>query len=101
MSENNKPRRKNIVRRFFSVLGPGLITGAADDDPWCRHLHHRRCAARHFVVVDGVPYLAAHGLRAIHVCPHRDGYGARTRRSAAAEGSAVVVDYRSDSGFRG
>src|SRR5947208_13593930 len=33
MSENNKPRRKNIVRRFFSVLGPGLITGAADDDP--------------------------------------------------------------------
>jgi NRAMP (natural resistance-associated macrophage protein)-like metal ion transporter len=25
--------RRNIVRRFFSVLGPGLITGAADDDP--------------------------------------------------------------------
>src|SRR5947207_9428650 len=33
MSENNKPRRKNIVRRFFSGLGPGLVTGAADDDP--------------------------------------------------------------------
>jgi Mn2+/Fe2+ NRAMP family transporter len=28
-----QPKRKNIVRRFFSVLGPGLITGAADDDP--------------------------------------------------------------------
>ena len=33
------PRRKtikkneNIFRRFFRVLGPGLITGAADDDP--------------------------------------------------------------------
>jgi NRAMP (natural resistance-associated macrophage protein)-like metal ion transporter len=27
------PLRKNFVRRFFSVLGPGLITGAADDDP--------------------------------------------------------------------
>jgi NRAMP (natural resistance-associated macrophage protein)-like metal ion transporter len=26
-------RRKNFIRRFFSVLGPGLITGAADDDP--------------------------------------------------------------------
>ena len=26
-------KRKNIVRRLFSVLGPGLITGAADDDP--------------------------------------------------------------------
>lgn len=28
-----KPNRKNIFLRFFSVLGPGLITGAADDDP--------------------------------------------------------------------
>jgi Mn2+/Fe2+ NRAMP family transporter len=35
MSKDNphQPKRKNIVRRFFSVLGPGLITGAADDDP--------------------------------------------------------------------
>jgi Mn2+/Fe2+ NRAMP family transporter len=24
---------RNPVRRFFSALGPGLITGAADDDP--------------------------------------------------------------------
>jgi NRAMP (natural resistance-associated macrophage protein)-like metal ion transporter len=30
---SNKPNRKSFVRRFFSVLGPGLITGAADDDP--------------------------------------------------------------------
>src|SRR2546430_7049296 len=28
-----RPRRKNFVRRFFSALGPGLVTGAADDDP--------------------------------------------------------------------
>ncbi len=27
------PKQKNIVRRFLSILGPGLITGAADDDP--------------------------------------------------------------------
>ena len=27
------PPKRNFVRRFFSVLGPGLITGAADDDP--------------------------------------------------------------------
>jgi NRAMP (natural resistance-associated macrophage protein)-like metal ion transporter len=35
MSKNNtkQPNRKNFIRRFFSVLGPGLITGAADDDP--------------------------------------------------------------------
>jgi Mn2+/Fe2+ NRAMP family transporter len=26
-------RRRTLVRRFFSALGPGLITGAADDDP--------------------------------------------------------------------
>jgi NRAMP (natural resistance-associated macrophage protein)-like metal ion transporter len=28
-----KTPRPGLVRRFFSVLGPGLITGAADDDP--------------------------------------------------------------------
>ena len=27
------PATRNPVRRFFSALGPGLITGAADDDP--------------------------------------------------------------------
>jgi Mn2+/Fe2+ NRAMP family transporter len=27
------PGKKNFVRRFFSILGPDLITGAADDDP--------------------------------------------------------------------
>jgi len=32
---NPKPRRRrpSLLRRFRSVLGPGLITGAADDDP--------------------------------------------------------------------
>ncbi len=29
----SSPRRKNFVRRFVGSLGPGLITGAADDDP--------------------------------------------------------------------
>jgi NRAMP (natural resistance-associated macrophage protein)-like metal ion transporter len=34
MSNSSTPRaKKNLVRRFFFVLGPGLITGAADDDP--------------------------------------------------------------------
>jgi NRAMP (natural resistance-associated macrophage protein)-like metal ion transporter len=28
-----KPTKPNFVRRFFSKLGPGVITGAADDDP--------------------------------------------------------------------
>ena len=28
-----KSTKPNFVRRFFSNLGPGLITGAADDDP--------------------------------------------------------------------
>src|SRR5262249_53885679 len=26
-------RERNPVKRFFKVLGPGLITGASDDDP--------------------------------------------------------------------
>jgi NRAMP (natural resistance-associated macrophage protein)-like metal ion transporter len=30
---NEKPTKPSFVRRFFSNLGPGLITGAADDDP--------------------------------------------------------------------
>jgi NRAMP (natural resistance-associated macrophage protein)-like metal ion transporter len=28
-----QPRKRNPVARFFGVLGPGLVTGAADDDP--------------------------------------------------------------------
>jgi NRAMP (natural resistance-associated macrophage protein)-like metal ion transporter len=28
-----RSRKKNPLKRFLSVLGPGLITGAADDDP--------------------------------------------------------------------
>jgi NRAMP (natural resistance-associated macrophage protein)-like metal ion transporter len=31
--EGTPGAKKNVVRRFFSLLGPGLITGAADDDP--------------------------------------------------------------------
>ncbi len=27
------PPKRNIIRRFFASLGPGVITGAADDDP--------------------------------------------------------------------
>jgi Mn2+/Fe2+ NRAMP family transporter len=26
-------KKKNPLKRFFSLLGPGLITGAADNDP--------------------------------------------------------------------
>jgi Mn2+/Fe2+ NRAMP family transporter len=34
MTKNTKPPpKRSIVVRFFSNLGPGLITGAADDDP--------------------------------------------------------------------
>ena len=30
---NTRPPRRNFIRAFFSALGPGVITGAADDDP--------------------------------------------------------------------
>ncbi len=33
MPKTAAPDKRSLVRRFFSVLGPGLITGAADDDP--------------------------------------------------------------------
>jgi NRAMP (natural resistance-associated macrophage protein)-like metal ion transporter len=28
-----KPKKPSLIRRFLSALGPGVITGAADDDP--------------------------------------------------------------------
>ena len=31
--EDEKPKKKNRFSRFLRILGPGLITGAADDDP--------------------------------------------------------------------
>lgn len=34
MAEQKKPKaRRNKLQKFFSILGPGLTTGAADDDP--------------------------------------------------------------------
>ncbi len=33
MNQKAQPKKNNPVRRFFANLGPGLITGAADDDP--------------------------------------------------------------------
>src|SRR5438445_160977 len=33
MGARGQPQRPNVFKRFVSVLGPGLITGAADDDP--------------------------------------------------------------------
>src|SRR5579862_5295539 len=32
-AHHEPPRKTSLVRRFFSTLGPGVITGAADDDP--------------------------------------------------------------------
>lgn len=32
-SNKQSGHKKNFVRRFLSLLGPGLIAGAADDDP--------------------------------------------------------------------
>ncbi len=32
-SQPSRPKRPAFLRRFWSALGPGLITGAADDDP--------------------------------------------------------------------
>jgi NRAMP (natural resistance-associated macrophage protein)-like metal ion transporter len=33
VSTPDHDRRRNPLRRYFTVLGPGLVTGAADDDP--------------------------------------------------------------------
>lgn len=33
MPKKAASRKPNLIKQFFSLLGPGLITGAADDDP--------------------------------------------------------------------
>ena len=33
MNQEPQPKKNNLARRFLSNLGPGLIAGAADDDP--------------------------------------------------------------------
>jgi Mn2+/Fe2+ NRAMP family transporter len=33
MTKKSGSGKQGLVRRFFSLLGPGFITGAADDDP--------------------------------------------------------------------
>lgn len=33
MTETKRPASKNFGRTLFRLLGPGLVTGAADDDP--------------------------------------------------------------------
>src|SRR5690348_9821986 len=33
MKRGRTHKKKNLFRHFFSALGPGLVTGAADDDP--------------------------------------------------------------------
>src|ERR1700683_528268 len=32
-AKNSPEKPQGPVRRFFALLGPGLVTGAADDDP--------------------------------------------------------------------
>jgi hypothetical protein len=69
MTENTKPPpKRNIVVRFFSNLGPGLITGAADDDPsGCSDIFYCRRTARDFAPVDGFYHMAIDGLCAVYV----------------------------------
>src|SRR5260370_36370409 len=33
MGNTKAEKKRGLLRRFVAVLGPGLITGAADDDP--------------------------------------------------------------------
>jgi NRAMP (natural resistance-associated macrophage protein)-like metal ion transporter len=32
-TQSSEKKKPGVIRRFFSSLGPGLVTGAADDDP--------------------------------------------------------------------
>jgi hypothetical protein len=79
-------RVTGLPRRVWSALGPGLVTGAADDDPRRhRDLFHCRGAAGNRTPVDRAHNLAAHGRGAGHVRPDRDGDRPGPHGSAAPE----------------
>src|SRR5271156_2390649 len=75
-------KSNNRVWKFFANLGPGLITGAADDDPAGISTYSVAGAAFGYAALwtalFSVPLMSPVQLMAA-----RDGFGARTRRSRA------------------
>ena len=60
------PRERNPIKRFFELLGPGLITGAADDDPSGIGTYSQAGAAFGFATLwTGTVHIAANGRRSI------------------------------------
>src|SRR5439155_1263285 len=80
----------NYLRRFFSVLGPGLITGAADDDPSGVATYSIAGAQLGTSMLwSAFITWAAYGVRAIHVRANRDGHRQRPSRGIAKEVSEM------------
>ena len=87
--------RVSPVRRFFAALGPGVITGAADDDPSGIATYSIAGAQLGTSLLwTALAHLAPHGRRADDVRAHRHGDrpGARRRaRAASSRGRLLVV----------
>ncbi len=89
-------RVRNPVVRFFMLLGPGLITGASDDDPSGIGTYapgRRRLGLRH--PLDGVGDVPAHGGRPVHLrqggSGKSSGTGRRPPRTLLALAAVPVV----------
>ena len=83
MGRSKKP---NLFRRFLSALGPGLITGAADDDP-SGIATYTIAGAQLGTSLLWTAFVTAHGLRAVYV--RADRHGDRTRTGHCASKKVV------------
>ena len=69
------PERQGLTERFFRDLGPGLITGAADDDPSGISTYSVAGAAYGYAgLVDRTFLLSSDGRCATDVCAPGHGY---------------------------
>ena len=84
-----KPRGSRF-RRFLKVLGPGLITGASDDDPSGIGTYAMAGVAGLHAVVDFAGDLSADGRCSTDLRTHRIGHWLRPGRHHAAELFALV-----------
>jgi hypothetical protein len=68
------------MRLLWKSLGPGVITGAADDDPSGIATYSVAGAQLGTKLLDCPPDVAADGRGSNDVCPNRNGDGARLGR---------------------
>jgi hypothetical protein len=67
--------RAKKIRKFFGLLGPGLTTGAADDDPsGIATYFSDRCTIWLWTIMDRTLYAPIYDRSTGSLCKNRNGY---------------------------